>query len=170
MKKDFLSNNIPFITKINEKTPRITLSLFMEIKEPEKKAGVYFLMNRLFLQGTKNRTAENIARELEENAIECFSEMKFDYLKFSITCLNENFEKALQILSDIVENTHFKSFEKEVYKFKGELTAELDSPKNLAMATFVKNIFANHFYGNSILKIFGSILLLIVANWLSRIQ
>ena len=94
MNKELLSNNIELVTKKNEKTPRIALDIMFQLKTPEKKAGIYTIMNRLLSQGTTNRAAEEIASELEENAIECYSTIHNDYLSFSVICLNENFEQA----------------------------------------------------------------------------
>ena len=157
MNKELLSNNIELVTKKNEKTPRIALDIMFQLKTPEKKAGIYTIMNRLLSQGTTNRTAEEIASELEENAIECYSTIHNDYLSFSVICLNENFEQALDILSDIIQNSHFQNFDKEVYKLKGEFEAELDSPKVLASDNYIKTIFKNHFYGNSYTRILNSV-------------
>lgn len=157
MKKIYLKNNVPMILKINKKTPRIALCLYLSINEPEKNAGVYTLLNRLFMQGTKNRTAQQLAQELEENAIECYCEMKQDFFRFRLLCLNEDFAHALEILKDIVFNSHFNEFDKEVVKLKGEIEADLDSPKTRAMDNYYKTIFENHFYGNSHTKILENV-------------
>ena len=76
MKKLYLKNNIPVILKENKETPRIALCFYLKITKPEEKAGEYSLISRLLSQGTKNRSAEELAAEMDENAIECFSEMK----------------------------------------------------------------------------------------------
>lgn len=149
MKEFQLKNGIKSIYKQNKNTPRIALSLNIAINTPEKMAGIYSLMNRLLLQGTKNRTSEQLAIELEENAIELSCDMKQDFLRFRLVCLNEDIELALEILQDIVENSTFDEFEKEKTKLEGEIPAELDSAKTRALDNFVKTLFKNHFYGNS---------------------
>ena len=45
------------------------MSLNIAINKPEKIAGIYSIMNRLLLQGTKTRSAEQLANELDANAI-----------------------------------------------------------------------------------------------------
>lgn len=154
MKKITLNNEIPLIIKKNKNTPRIALCLYLKIENPEKKAGQYSLLNRLFLQGTKNRTSEELAQELDENAIECYSEMKCDFIRFKLLCLNEDIQKALEILADIVENSTLEEFEKEKIKLAGEINVELDSPKSKAMDAFYKNFYENHPYGNTYTKVF----------------
>ncbi len=147
MQKILLDNNIPAIIKQNKNTPRISLCLSFKVSEPEKLPGVYSLLNRLFMQGTKNRTSEELAQELEENAIELYSEMKHDYIRFKILCLNEDFEHSLEILEDIIFNSHFELFDKEVVKLKGEIVADLDSPKTKALDNYFKTLYQGHFYG-----------------------
>ena len=125
MEKIILDNNIPLVLKENKNTPRHALCFYFKITEPEKKAGIYTILNRLFLQGTKTRDAHTLAQELDENAIDCYSEMKQDFIRFKLQCLNEDFAKGLEILSDIIKNSTFEDFEKEVIKLKGEIQAEL---------------------------------------------
>lgn len=157
MKKITLDNNIPVVLKANRNTPRYAMCFNFKIQEPEKKAGLYSLLNRLFLQGTKNRTAEQLAQELDENAIDCYSEMKHDFIRFKLQCLNEDFEKGLDILSDIINHSTFEEFDKEVIKLKGEIQAELDEPKSKALDAFYKNIYPNHPYGHTYTRILEDI-------------
>ena len=157
MNKIILDNKIPVIFKINKNTPRYAMCFYFKIEEPEKKAGLYSILNRLFLQGTKTRSAQQLAQELDENAIDCYSEMKQDFIRFKLQCLNEDFEKGLEILSDIIKNSTLEDFDKEVIKLKGEIQAELDEPKSKALDGFYKNIYKNHPYGHTYTKILEDI-------------
>ncbi len=147
-----LKNKIKIVCRQNKNTPRVALSFNFAINEPENVAGVYCLMSRLLLQGTKNRTSEELAIELDENAIEFNCDMKQDYLRFRFVCLNEDFEKALEITSDVIKNSTFEEFDKEKNKMQGEITAELDSAKTKALDNYYKTIFDGHFYGNTYTK------------------
>ena len=146
MKEFSLKNNIKTICKENKNTPRTAVCFNIAINKPEKSAGIYSLMNRLFMQGTKNRSAVELANELEENAIEVSCDMKQDYLRFRMVCLNEDFEHGLEILQDIIENSTFDDFEKEKTKLEGEIPAELDSARTRALDNYVKTLYKNHFY------------------------
>lgn len=157
MNKFILDNNIPVTLKTNKNTPRIAMCIYLKISEPEKKAGLYTLLNRLFLQGTTTRSAEMLAQELDENAIDCYSEMKHDFIRFKLQCLNEDFEKGLEILEDIIKNSTLNDFEKEIIKLKGEIQAELDDPKSKALDGFFKNIYKGHPYGHTYTKILEDI-------------
>ena len=153
MREFILTNGIKACIKQNKNTPRVALTLNISINEEEKFAGEYSMMNRLLLKGTTNYSSEELAAVLDENAIELITEMKSDYLRFRFTCLNEDFEKALSLMSDIILNSTFEEFDKEVGKLKGELMAELDSAKVKVSDLFTKTIYKDHFYGHSYTKI-----------------
>lgn len=148
-----LKNNTDFFYKRNSNTPRIALCLNFSIEEPEKSAGIHALMARLFMQGTKSRSSQQIAEELDAYAIELSVELKQDYLRFRFVCLNEDFVKALEIMTDIIKNSTFDEFEKELAKMTGEIIAELDSPRGKVSDAYYKTIFENHVYGNTYTKI-----------------
>ncbi len=141
------ANKTQFIYSQNADTPRSALCINFSLNDPIPYPGVYSLMARLFMQGTKTRNARVLSEELDKYAIEFSAELKPDYLKFKIVCLNEDFDKALEILDDIIKNTTFDDFEKERMKMAGEIQAELDSPRNLVVDNYYKNLYDGHFYG-----------------------
>lgn len=157
MKELRLDNNIVSILKNNKNTPRTAVCLYLRINNPEEKAGVYSLLNRLFLQGTTTRSAEVLAQELDKNGIELYSEMKYDFIRFKVLALNEDIELAYELLSDIVKNSSLELFEKEVFKLKGEIEAELDNPKTKLLEDYFKNLYEGHYYGNTYLRIIEDI-------------
>ncbi len=148
---------VEFVYKENKNTPRTAFSFNYSLNEPEKIPGTYLLMARLFTQGTINRSAQEIAEELDRYAIEFTAEMKQDFLRFKFVCLNEDFHRAVEITEDIIKNTTFADFEREKAKIKGEIVAELDAPRMKALDSYYKNIFAGHHYGNVHTKILDSI-------------
>lgn len=152
MKEFTLKNNIKSIYKQNKNTPRMAFTLNIAITEPEKYAGTYSLMNRLLLQGTEKYSNTELAKVLDENAIELYTDMKQDYLRFRFVCLNEDFELAIKILDDIINNTTFVEFDKEKEKMRGEIVAELDSARTKVSDAFIKTIYENHYYGNTYTK------------------
>lgn len=150
MDKNFtvLKNNIDFAYKRNSNTPRCALYFNLSLNE-SKPAGVYSLMTRLFMQGTGKYSAQQLSEELDKYAIEFTTELKLDYVKFKFVCLNEDFEKALEIFTDIIKNTTFEDFDKEKAKLEGEIIAELDSPRAKVIDSYYKNIYEGHAYGNT---------------------
>lgn len=154
MEKILLENGINLICKTARNTPRIALTCFVKITQTEKIAGIYSMLNRLFTQGTKTRNSEQIAYEVEKNGLDIYSEMKSDYWKFSLLCLKEDFEIAVELLADMMQNSTFETFDKEIIKMKGETVASLDSPAVKARDKFVSTLYKNHQYGNT-----GSVIL-----------
>ena len=142
-----LKNDIEVLYKCNKNTPRVALCFNLSLNDPIPNPGDYTLMTRLFMQGTKNRTAQQLAEELDFYAIEFSSELKLDYLKLKFVCLNEDFDKALEIFEDIIKNSTFEDFDKEKIKLIGEIQAQLDSPKAKVIDNFYKNLYADHHYG-----------------------
>ena len=157
MREIYLTNGIKACIKKNINTPRTAFSMNFSIVNPEKNAGQYLLMNRLLMKGTQKYSSEELSSILDENAIELCTEMKYDYLRFRFVALNEDFEFALSILADIIQNSTFAEFEKEKEKLKGELMAELDSAKVKVSDLFTKTIYKNHFYGHSYTEVLNEI-------------
>ena len=152
-----LTNNIEVFYKRNENTPRIALCFNFSINEKERTDGVYALMARLFMQGTKTRTSEQLANELDEYAIEFSVELKQDYIRFRFVCLNEDFSKAIELMTDIIKNSTFEEFDKELEKMKGEIIAELDSPRAKVSDAYYRNMFKDHPYGSTYTKILENV-------------
>lgn len=148
-----LKNDIELFYKRNDNTPRVALCFNLSINEAEKIPGTYSLMNRLFLQGTEKYSAEQLAEELDKYAIEFTAELKQDYIRFKFVALNEDFSKALELMSEIIKNTTFEDFDKELEKMKGEIVAELDASRTKALENYYKNLFDAHYYGHTYTKI-----------------
>ena len=157
MKEFELNNGILTGLKNNPNTPRIALSFNIAINKEETIPGIYALMSRLLQQGTKKYNSEELASVLEENAIEFSVEMKQDYLSFRFVCLNEDFKLALEILDDVIKNSTFEEFDKELIKLKGEYSAELDSNKAKVSDEFIKTIYEGHMYGNTYTRILENV-------------
>ena len=88
MREFELKNGIRAVYKKNSETPRIALTMNLSINDAEELAGTYSLMTRLLLQGTKKYNNEELAKILDENGIEIIADMKQDYLRFRLLCLN----------------------------------------------------------------------------------
>lgn len=152
-----LKNNIEYIYKKNDNTPRMAVCLAFSVNEPEKQAGIYSLIPRLLLQGTKKYNSEKLANEFEKYAIDFSAELLANYLRVRFVCLNEDFSKAIELMDEVIKNSTFEEFEKERTKLIGEITAELDSPKTIVMDSYARTLFGDHYYGNTITKVLENI-------------
>ncbi len=147
MEKYTLKNGMNAIIKVNKNTPRTAVVVNIKLNKDEKKSGLYYLLTQLLYQGTINRSAKELAEILDENAIDLTIEKKSDYMRFKILCLNEDISQALEILDDILENSTFDDYKKEIKKIKGEYESDLDSAKIKAQDEYYRTIFHNHPYG-----------------------
>lgn len=149
--------NINILLQKEAKTPRISVNLFFKTNKIEKYFGINTLLARLLLQGTQKNNAEELALEFENNCIDISIAAKKDYIKASLVFLNEDFNKAMELLKDLILNSTFDDFEKEVFKLKGEIISDLDHPKFKLTDTFVKSIYKSHPYSYTHTKILENI-------------
>ena len=147
MERYTLNNGIKILVKTNEKTPRCAVVLYAKKSEEDKIPGLTYLMTQLLLQGTKTKNSEELANYFDDNAIEIITENKADYIRVKLLCLNEDLETGLEIMSDIIFNSTFDEYKKEIEKIKGEFEADLDSPKTQAQDEFYRTLYKNHPYG-----------------------
>ena len=135
----------------------MAVCLNFSVNEAEKKAGIYTVMARLLLQGTQKHSSEELANEFEKYAIDVSSELYPNYLRLKFVCLNEDFPKAIELMHEVITESTFEEFEKEKLKIKGEITADLDSPRAIAMDAYCREMFGDHYYGNSATKVLANL-------------
>ncbi len=153
-----LSNGVKVVFRKNEETPRVAVNFYIKSGViDEKKAGETSLITKLLLQGTKNLSSKALADKIDLYAIDFITDVKQDYLKIKAVFLNDDVETALDLMSDVILNSTFDNFEKEVNKLKGEITSDLDSAKTKALDNLIKNLYENHPYGNSYTRILDEI-------------
>ncbi len=150
--KTYKQDGFEIIVKNNPKTPRACISCYFSIDNAAKYAGVNSLIARLLVRGTNKRTAEELTLELQNNGIELSSEARQDYLKAETVFLNQDFDLAKEILHDVLENSTFLETSKEIFKLKGEITANLDSSVAKVSDKFTRTLFEGHPYGNTVTK------------------
>ena len=148
--KKQLKNGINVILKKEKNTPRTSFNFFVGANnELSKMAGLPSIAFRLLMQGTKTKTQEEIAQYIDFNGIEFNIEAKNDYARMAFYSLNEDFIETIYFISDLIKNSTFDEVEKECFKMKGEITADLDNPRVQTVDNLAKNVFKNHPYGNS---------------------
>lgn len=145
-----LTNGSTLIVDKNELNKTIALSLFFkggELNEPIP--GINNIIAYTLMKGTSKRTALQIANELDDLGIIISPSSESDYFEISLKSTYEDFDKALDVLSDIINNPTFK--EEDIKQAKADtvegLKAQQDVPSKLAFEGFLKTIYPNHPYG-----------------------
>ena len=115
--------------------------------------GITHFIEHMVFRGTKNRTSQEIASELENvgGFIEAFTHR--EYVCFSIRILDEYLELSLDILSDLLSNPNFNlnEIEKEKQVIKEELKLLNESPSAIAQELFYRTIWRDYYLGKPIM-------------------
>ncbi|MDR1434345.1 M16 family metallopeptidase [Candidatus Endomicrobiellum devescovinae] len=122
------------------------LSPVSVINEGLCNAGITSLTSKLMVYSTKNRSSEILAKDVGNIGADLSSGTAYDMAGFSMSCLSEYFDKAAELLSDIVLNPIFDERE---FKFEKEnAIAALNSRKD-SIGVTASDEFAKLFYGDS---------------------
>ena len=153
-----LSNGLRVVYEQVSNTPRCAVNFFINSGVvDERNAGETSLITKLLLQGTEKLSAKELAEKIDLYAIEFITDVKQDYIKIKTVFLNEDIEIAFDLMSDVILNSTFENFDKEVNKLKGEIQSDLDSARLKALDNLIKTLYENHPYGNSHTKVLEAI-------------
>src|SRR5262245_47430015 len=100
-----LENGVVLITKSTSTTPAVTISLAIRAGsacDPAGKPGATWLLSRVLDRGTAQRSAAEIAEELDSRGISLTITVTRHLLSLVCTCLTEDFEPVLGLLGDVV--------------------------------------------------------------------
>lgn len=125
-----LPNGLKVIT-IKKDTRLASINIGVNIGslyEDEKELGMSHFVEHMLFKGTKNRSNEQLNRELEFLGGDYNAYTDYISTVYSITCLDEEFEKGIELLSDMFLNSSFD--EKEMKKEKGVVLSEIKSDKD----------------------------------------
>jgi len=153
VKKEILSNGITFIHNHNPNQPIVSVVIFLkmgEIYESKKCKGISDLLQSVIVKGTKNRTAEQIAEEIESLGGTISADASEDYSTLSVAVGSQYFDKAVDILSDIFKNPTFpkNEIEKEKINIIASIISRKDKIFDVAIDELLYNLYGkNHPYG-----------------------
>jgi predicted Zn-dependent peptidase len=153
IKKEILSNGITFLHNYNSNQPIVSIVIFLkmgEIYEPKKFEGISDLLQSVIIKGTKNRSAEQIAEDVESLGGSISADASEDYSTLSIAVGSQHFEKAVDILSDIFKNPTFpkSEIEKEKINIIASIISRKDKIFDIAIDELLYNLYGGkHPYG-----------------------
>ena len=146
MKRYKLKNGL---TLIYEKKPLMSTAIEVLVKvgsnyENKNVFGISHFLEHMLFEGTKKRKGSRIiSNEIETLGGEMNAYTTTDRTAFFIRILNKHFDKALDVLSDIIQNSTFdnKFVEKERKVILKEIDMVNDQPRFLQWILFQKNLF-----------------------------
>ncbi|MFC1501202.1 M16 family metallopeptidase [Elusimicrobiota bacterium] len=146
-----LSNGIKVLHKLNTTNPLVSVQVFINcgsLGETPEQAGIAHFTQNMMLYGTKNRTAKQIAQDTEDIGTEITGEAHSDYSSLGISMISKNFDRAVEILSDIIKNPIFPSdeIEKERSNTLASIKARKDRIFSVADDLLNETMYGNHPY------------------------
>lgn len=138
----------------NHELPIVSVSLAMPAgarHEPAGREGLAGLVAELLTKGTKTRTADQIAAEIEGVGGSLSASAGDDFFSVSVTVLTDHLNLGLGLLSDVLLNATFPEDEVELAKKRvlSSLQLEKSDPNALAGRFFAQALYGEHPYGRS---------------------
>jgi len=145
-----INTGLPLLLSPAQGTPRMALAVVMHGGTlREEQAGVARLASRLLMKGTASRSAETLAREVEERGIDLREVTLPDCALLLAVFLNRELPTVLTLLADILFHSTFVDFQKEAVRLAGEIQSSLDQPAEQAQDLLGRLLFADFPYGNT---------------------
>ncbi len=115
--------------------------------------GIAHLLEHMAFKGTKNRTAREIAEQIENVGGDVNAATSAETTSFYARVLKDDVPLAVDILSDILTNSLFDPDElrREQHVVLQEIGAAQDSPEDIVFDSFQSTAFANQALGRPIM-------------------
>lgn len=147
-----LDNGITLLVKENHQVPMLSLGIFAKggrLDEIQDNAGITGLALRSSLKGTQNRSASQIAHEIENLGSGISLSHDSDYTSYAMTILSKHFEAGWAILTDVIKNPIFP--EDELSKEQDNTIAAIlrtqDDMFQYPVQLLFSALFPDHSYG-----------------------
>ncbi|MEI7973785.1 MAG: insulinase family protein, partial [Bdellovibrio sp.] len=149
-----LSNGLTMMVLKDSSLPRFQLNLIMKMGsrlDPKGQEGLNHLFFSLLDQGTKTRSAEKIAQELNQLGTEISQGAGTDTSFVSVAGLKVFQDSILEIFSDVIFHPSFEPAEVDRVRRLNisSLQKILDSPPSYASAKMDELLYQNHPYARS---------------------
>lgn len=155
----------PEITKLDNglriascKLPVETISIIVNINigsrdECENTSGIAHFLEHMAFKGTSDRSAKQIAEEFDSIGGYFNAYTTRESTCYSVKILKDDFQKAINILADILQNSLFlpEEIEKEKNVIIQEIAESVDSPDDIIFDNWQSSTYKNQLFGRSIL-------------------
>lgn len=126
VEKVVLDNGMTLLLKQNTNVPLVFMGAYLKggsRYENMENNGVFNFMARMLLKGTKNRTAEQIAQEIDSIGGSISAAGSEDYFACSVKMLKEDIKTGIDLLADVLMNPIFD--EDELTKERTAILADI---------------------------------------------
>src|SRR5229473_2314019 len=154
--REVLPNGLTLITEEMEHIRSASIGIWIKTgsrdEDPESNGISHFIEHMVF-KGTKHRTAEEIARQVDSIGGNMDAFTAKECICFNVKVLDEHVPIALDILSDLVLNPVFDAA--DITRERGVILEEIkmdqDNPDYLVHEIFTQNFWKDHPLGRPIL-------------------
>ena len=154
--KDTLPNGLTVLTETMPSVRSVSIGIWLRTgsrHEREQENGITHFLEHLVFKGTKNRSAEEIARAADSIGGHLDAFTAKECTAFSIKVLDEHLPRAMDILADLVKNPLFRPehITKESQVIQEEIKMVEDTPDDLVHEIFTQTYWRGHALGRPIL-------------------
>ena len=148
-----LPNGLVWLFSEQRSLPLVSINLLIRagvLCDPPEKAGLANLTALLLTQGTKRRTASQIAQELDFLGAKLGASGGDDFATVGLTILKKNLEPGLDLLKDILLNPAFDNDEvkRKVSQLQASFKSDEDEPGIIASRAFYRRLFGKNPYAH----------------------
>ncbi len=144
-------NGMTLLIQDQPSLPIVTVNVLIKagaVLDPDARSGLAYMAAGMLDEGTKTRSATQIAQEIEFIGGEFSAKATNDFATATLRTLKKDADRGFTLLADILRNPAFA--EKEVVRLRSELQGELqgekDDPGTVAGKAFDAIIFKGHPY------------------------
>src|SRR6201997_2529477 len=149
-------NGLTVITEEMQHIRSISIGIWVKTGSRDEEAasnGISHFIEHMVFKGTKNRSAEEIARQVDSIGGNMDAFTAKECICFNVKVLDEHLPIAMDVLSDLVLNPVFNS--QDIARERGVILEEIkmdeDSPDYLVHEIFTQNFWKDHPLGKPIL-------------------
>jgi len=156
IRRQVLPHGLTVITEQMEHIRSASIGIWLETGSRDETAqvnGISHFIEHMVFKGTKHRTAEEIARQVDSIGGNMDAFTSKECICFSVKVLDENIPVALEILTDLVLHPTFTA--EDIARERGVILEEIkmdeDNPDYLVHEIFTQNFWKDHPLGKPIL-------------------
>lgn len=148
IRTEALTNGVRVMMLEQHQLPMVYMALMVRAGsgfDPDGKEGLARFTAEMLTQGTKNRTADKIAEEIDSIGGELDAQAQIERTIISARVLKKDFKTGLRLLGDVVRNAIFPDAEMEIVRNQllGEISAVRDNPGALLQQHLLYSLFTS---------------------------
>jgi predicted Zn-dependent peptidase len=156
IEREVLPNGLIVLTEEMQHIRSVSIGIWVKTGSRHEEAevnGISHFVEHMVFKGTKTRTAEDIARQIDSIGGNMDAFTAKECICFNVKVLDEHLPIALDVLSDLVLNPTFDA--QDITRERGVILEEIkmdeDNPDYLVHEIFTQNFWKDHPLGKPIL-------------------